>query len=99
MFFPFLGKSNWNNCFCQLIYFLIVFNKNIRNLWLLFIGNYITSWLDDSCFFFSYFFQGYEDGKFRINDPNSVEFSQQLWDWSVIEGAAKVLWSISLPSN
>lgn len=42
---------------------------------------------------------GYEDGKFRINDPNSVEFSQQLWDWSVIEGAAKVLWSISLPAN
>ena len=42
---------------------------------------------------------GYEDGKFRINDPNSVEFSQQLWDWSVIEDAAKVLWSISLPTN
>ena len=42
---------------------------------------------------------GYEDGKFRINDPNSVEFSQQLWDWSVIEGAAKVLWSVSLPTD
>ena len=42
---------------------------------------------------------GYEDGKFRINDPNSVEFSQQLWEWSVIEEAAKVLWSISLPAN
>ena len=42
---------------------------------------------------------GYEDGKFRINDPNSVEFSQQLWDWEVLEKAAKVFWAISKPAS
>lgn len=42
---------------------------------------------------------GYEDGKFRINDPNSVEFSETLWDWEVIEKAAKVFWAISKPAS
>lgn len=40
---------------------------------------------------------GYEDGKFRINDPNSPIFSSRLWDWSVIEADAKNFWAISNP--
>lgn len=42
---------------------------------------------------------GYEDGKFRINDPNSVEFSSRLWEWDEFQGAVRNFWAISLPNG
>lgn len=40
---------------------------------------------------------GYEDGKFRINDPNSREYSSRLWAWSDFVVDVKNFWAISLP--
>lgn len=40
---------------------------------------------------------GYEDGKFRINDPNSVEYSSRLWAWDEFVDQVRNFWAISLP--
>lgn len=37
---------------------------------------------------------GIEDGKIRINDPNSRANSEKLWDYSRLEGQIKNLWVI-----
>lgn len=42
---------------------------------------------------------GYEDGKFRINDPNCREYSARLWDWDDFVGDVKNFWAISLPQE
>lgn len=36
----------------------------------------------------------YVDGKFRINDPNSVIRSEQLWSYEVLEPQIRNLWSV-----
>lgn len=36
---------------------------------------------------------GYEDGKFRVNDPNSYVNSEKLWDFEEFSGQAKMMWS------
>ncbi len=38
---------------------------------------------------------GVEDGKFRVNDPNSVKNSQRLWSYEEIEGQIRNLWSVA----
>lgn len=38
---------------------------------------------------------GYEDGKFRVNDPNSVERSQKLWAFEEFQDQIRNLWAIS----
>ena len=38
---------------------------------------------------------GYEDGKFRVNDPNSYENSEKLWDFEVFADQIKMMWSFS----
>ena len=42
---------------------------------------------------------GYEDGKFRINDPNSHERSERLWEWDEFIGDVRNFWAISLPEE
>ena len=42
---------------------------------------------------------GYEDEKFKINDPFSVENSNTLWAYERIESQIKNLWAISLPEE
>ena len=37
------------------------------------------------------------DGKFRINDPNSPEYSSRLWSWSDIVLDVRNFWAISKP--
>ena len=37
---------------------------------------------------------GLEDGKFIVNDPNSVENSNQLWSYEQIQGQIRNLWVI-----
>ena len=37
---------------------------------------------------------GMEDGKFRVNDPNSVINSQKLWSYEELEGQIRNLWVI-----
>ena len=37
---------------------------------------------------------GLEDGKFIVNDPNSVENSQKLWSYEQIQGQIRNLWVI-----
>ena len=37
---------------------------------------------------------GYENGKFRLNDPNSPERSAKLWDYSEFEDQVRNLWVI-----
>ena len=40
---------------------------------------------------------GYENGKLRLNDPNSNANSQKLWDYEDIKGQIRNLWSIENP--
>ncbi len=40
---------------------------------------------------------GYENGKFRVNDPNSVIRSSQLWSYSEFQDQVRNLWAISAP--
>ena len=40
---------------------------------------------------------GYEDGMFRINDPNSPAYSARLWSWNEFADQVKNFWAISLP--
>lgn len=42
---------------------------------------------------------GYEDGKFRVNDPNSYERSVRLWEWDEFIGDVRNFWAISLPEE
>lgn len=35
---------------------------------------------------------GYEDGRLKINDPNSTENSEKLWDYEQIKGQIRNLW-------
>lgn len=37
---------------------------------------------------------GVEDGMFRVNDPNSVANSEQLWSYEQLEGQIRNLWAI-----
>ena len=37
---------------------------------------------------------GCENGRIRVNDPNSVENSQKLWDYAQLEGQILNLWVI-----
>lgn len=39
---------------------------------------------------------GYEDGKYRVNDPNSVERSNKLWSFSEFSDQIRNLWAMSL---
>ncbi|MDO5520640.1 MAG: C39 family peptidase [bacterium] len=36
---------------------------------------------------------GYEDGKIKVNDPNSYKNSEKLWDYEEISGQIKNLWA------
>lgn len=38
-------------------------------------------------------FTGYEDGKIKVNDPNSRENSEKLWEFSDIQPQIKNLWA------
>lgn len=38
---------------------------------------------------------GYEDGKFRLNDPNSPANSAKLWDLDEFDQDIKIMWSFS----
>ena len=38
---------------------------------------------------------GYEDGKFRVNDPNSYANSQKLWEFEEFSDQIKMMWSFS----
>lgn len=37
---------------------------------------------------------GVEDGKFRVNDPNSIANSQKLWSYEQLEGQIRNIWEI-----
>ena len=37
---------------------------------------------------------GYENGKFRINDPNSRANSEKLWAYEALKGQIRNLWSV-----
>ena len=37
---------------------------------------------------------GVEDGKFQVNDPNSRENSQKLWDYDEFADQIRNLWAI-----
>ena len=39
---------------------------------------------------------GYEDGKFRVNDPNSRINSEKLWDFEEFSDQIKMMWSFSM---
>lgn len=39
---------------------------------------------------------GYEDGKFRINDPNSPANSQKLWEFEEFADQIKMMWSYGM---
>ena len=41
---------------------------------------------------------GYEDGMYRINDPNSIVRSGKLWSYEEFQDQVRNLWAISLPS-
>ncbi len=38
---------------------------------------------------------GVEDGKFRVNDPNSQEKSEKLWDYGAFSDQIRNLWALS----
>ncbi len=39
---------------------------------------------------------GYEDGKFRVNDPNSRVNSETLWEFEVFADQIRMMWSYSM---
>ena len=39
----------------------------------------------------------YEDGAFRVNDPNSRENSARLWTYEELEGQIRNIWSVGTP--
>ncbi len=38
---------------------------------------------------------GYEDGKFRVNDPNSYANSEKLWEFEEFSDQVRIMWAIS----
>lgn len=42
---------------------------------------------------------GYEDGKFKLNDPFSLDNSETLWNYSDFADQVKNLWAISMPES
>ena len=42
---------------------------------------------------------GLEEGKFKVNDPNSKENSERLWSYEEISGEIKNLWACRLPEQ
>ena len=40
---------------------------------------------------------GVEEGKFKVNDPNSKENSERLWSYEEISGEIKNLWACRVP--
>lgn len=38
---------------------------------------------------------GYEDGKFRVNDPNSIINSEKLWEFEEFSDQIKMMWSFA----
>lgn len=42
---------------------------------------------------------GYENGQFRVNDPNSLYRSNRLWSYSEFYDQIRNLWAISLPAS
>ncbi len=40
---------------------------------------------------------GYENGGFVVNDPNSIDNSDKIWNYEEIRGQIRNLWSFSLP--
>jgi hypothetical protein len=38
---------------------------------------------------------GYEDGKFKLNDPNSPANSEKLWDLDEFVQDIKIMWAFS----
>lgn len=42
---------------------------------------------------------GYEDGYFKVNDPNSVANSEKKWSYDQLKGQIKNLWAFSLPES
>lgn len=42
---------------------------------------------------------GWEDGKIRINDPNSIKNSEKLWEYEDIEDQIRNLWAIRTSSE
>ena len=42
---------------------------------------------------------GYKNGKFTVNDPNSLEKSQTLWDYETLYGQIRNLWLIQPGEN
>ncbi len=40
---------------------------------------------------------GWENGAFRLNDPNSKANSEKLWTYAQIQGQIRNLWSVELP--
>lgn len=41
---------------------------------------------------------GYEDGKFKVNDPNSLDRSQKLWSYDEFQDQVRNLWALSAPA-
>ena len=39
---------------------------------------------------------GVEDGKIRVNDPNSVKRSEELWDYETLEYQINNLWAYTV---
>ena len=42
---------------------------------------------------------GYEDGKFRLNDPFSLNNSETWWDYDEFSDQVRNLWAISMPES
>ena len=42
---------------------------------------------------------GYKNGRITVNDPNSVDKSQTLWDYDTLEGQIRNLWLIQAGEN
>ena len=38
---------------------------------------------------------GQEEGGIRVNDPNSPQNSEKLWDWATLEPQIRNLWAFS----
>lgn len=41
---------------------------------------------------------GYEDGKFTVNDPNSLDRSQKMWSYDEFQDQVRNLWALSAPA-
>ena len=41
---------------------------------------------------------GYQDGKFSVNDPNSLDKSQKMWSYDEFQDQVRNLWALSAPT-